>query len=95
MPRILRSSLVNEDLIAIWDYISQENQVAASQVLQKIDHAMQLLAVNPLLGERQPQFGTEMRRFVLGTYLIFYEPIEDGIQVVRIFHGARRYDELI
>jgi toxin ParE1/3/4 len=25
----------------------------------------------------------------LGNYIIFYRPIDDGIEVVRILHGAR------
>ena len=32
---------------------------------------------------------TGLRSLPLGNYIIFYRPIDDGIEVVRILHGAR------
>ena len=64
-------------------------------MLSKIDKAVHLLADNPLVGEEQPQIKRGLRRFVVGQYRIFYEPIDAGIQVVRIFHGARRYEDML
>ena len=29
------------------------------------------------------------RSFPLGNHLIFYRPIDDGIELVRVLHGAR------
>ena len=95
MARILRSLQATNDLLAIWEYIAQDDPVAASGMLSKIDKAVHLLADNPLFGEEQPQIKRGLRRFVVGSYLIFYEPIDDGIQVVRIFHGARRYEDML
>jgi toxin ParE1/3/4 len=37
----------------------------------------------------------DLRGFVVGRYLIFYRPIEDGIEVVRVFHGARNVEALL
>jgi len=30
-----------------------------------------------------------LRSFPVGNYLIFYRPITDGVEVVRMLHGAR------
>jgi toxin ParE1/3/4 len=30
-----------------------------------------------------------VRLFPLGSYLIFYRPLNDGIEVARLLHGAR------
>ncbi len=30
-----------------------------------------------------------LRSFPIGSYLIFYRPMEDGIQLIRVAHGAR------
>lgn len=36
-----------------------------------------------------------MRSFPYKNYLIFYFPIENGIETYRIFHGAQDIDSLI
>jgi len=33
-----------------------------------------------------------MRSFPFGRYVIFYVPLEDGIDVVRVLHSARDID---
>jgi len=46
------------------------------------------------MGERQPQFGENTRRVVEGNYSIFYDVLPDAIHVLRVFHGARKLDDL-
>lgn len=43
----------------------------------------------PGLGRQESKLAPNLRSFPLGNYLIFYRPIEDGIAVVRVLHGAR------
>ena len=95
MPRIERSPQAEEDLIGIWAYIAQDNPTAADGQLRKIEETLRLLARTPLLGEEQPDLPGALRRFVISSYLIFYRPIENGIELVRIFHGARRYEDML
>lgn len=54
-----------------------------------------LLAENPKLGRIHENYIIGMRSFPHKNYLIFYFPIEDGIEIYRIFHGARDIDSLI
>ena len=93
MTRITRSKLARADLRNAWLYIAQENVGAADRLLDRIDQAIRLIAENPLIGEPQDDLKRGLRRFVVGNYLVFYEPIPDGIRVVRILHGARRWEE--
>ncbi len=95
MARVVLSPLALDDLESIWDYIAADNLSAADKTIRKLDAAFALLAESPLAGEEQPQLRPDLRRFVVGWYLIFYLPLEDGIQVVRVFHGARRYEDLL
>jgi toxin ParE1/3/4 len=95
MPRIERSALAEEDLLGIWAYIAADNPNAADAQLRTIEEKLRLLALSPLLGEEQPDLPGHPRRFVIGSYLIFYRPLADGIEVARIFHGARRYEDLL
>jgi toxin ParE1/3/4 len=94
MPRVVRTRAANEDLIEIWQYISEHNRAAADRMLLRIDRACAMLGANPLLGEIQPN-RPGMRRFVVRNYIIFYEPIDDGIRVMRVLHGARQWEDMI
>lgn len=93
MARITRSKLARADLRDIWLYIAQDNVAAADRVLDRLDRTVGMLAENRLLGQQQDQLGEGLRRFVAGNYLIFYQPLEDGIRVVRVLHAARRWDQ--
>ncbi len=94
MARVVQSHLALDDLQHIWDYIAADNRSAADKTITKLDETFEFLASNPLAGEEQLHLKSGLRRFVVGQYLIFYEPLEDGIQVVRLFHGARRYEDM-
>lgn len=41
------------------------------------------------MGERCPDLGENVRRLVIGNYVAFYEPIDDGILLLRVMHGSR------
>lgn len=94
MLPIVRSAQSERDLIAIWRYIATDNTAAATQWLQKIDRRIESLSKYPFLGERQPQFGEHTRRIVEGNYLIFYDALPDAVHILRVYHGARKLDEL-
>jgi toxin ParE1/3/4 len=37
----------------------------------------------------------DLRTFPAGNYLILYRQIDDGAEIVRVVHGARRWQELL
>jgi plasmid stabilization system protein ParE len=41
------------------------------------------------LGEVFRKARRDVRRFHVGNYIIYYEPIPSGIRVLRVLHGAR------
>ena len=63
-------------------------------MLHQIDRAVHLLVERPAIGRPRPQFSTTMRSFLVGRYIIFYEPTAHGIHVFRVLHGARFLDFL-
>ncbi len=95
MARIVQSPLALDDLQAIWEYIAADSPAAADATIRKLSGTFDRLAENPLIGEQQAAIRPDLRRFVVGSYLIFYQPIDGGIRVARVFHGARRYEDLI
>ena len=96
MLQIIRSAHSEEDLIAIWQYVATEGNspTAADRLLRLIDRRIEMLANNPHLGEKQPQFGERTRRLIVGNYLVYYDVLEDAVHVLRIFHASRRIDKL-
>jgi len=93
MARIVRTIPARADLRDIWLYIAQDDLDAADRFLDRIDRTIRMLAENPLLGESQDDLRQDLRRFVFGNYLVFYEPLRDGIRVVRVLHGAQRWED--
>jgi toxin ParE1/3/4 len=93
MAHILRSKLARADLRDAWLYIAQDSIDAADRLLERIDRTIRIIAESPAIGEPQNDLKHGLRRFVVGNYLIFYEPIPGGIRVVRVLHGARRWEE--
>ena len=50
------------------------------------------LARQPLIGRARKELATDLRSFPFGRYVIFYTPVHDGIDVVRVLHSARDID---
>jgi toxin ParE1/3/4 len=94
MQPLIRSARSDEDLIAIWRYIAADDPAAATRLLERIDKRIQSLRVNPLSGEAQPQYGERTRRVIVGNYLVFYDVLPDAVHVLRIFHAARKLEDL-
>ncbi|HEY2760724.1 MAG TPA: type II toxin-antitoxin system RelE/ParE family toxin [Pirellulales bacterium] len=95
MPRVERSNPAENDLFSIAEYIARDNPSAAAQWLDEIEKKFNLLATQPLMGEAVDQIRKGLRRFTHGAYLIFYEPLPNGIALIRILHGARQIDNLL
>ena len=90
--KLLREA--EDDLLGIWLYIAEDDQHAATRVLQSIDEKCRMLAENSKLGPARPDIAPDMRYFVVGSYLIMYREIETGIEVVRVLHGARNLNAI-
>ncbi len=48
----------------------------------------------PYMGRQREELAARLRSFPVGSYVIFYRPIDDGIEVARILHGARDFPPL-
>ena len=89
MAKVLRQPAANEDLYEIWSYVAHESFERAEALIDRFDEAFELLATQPEMGRARPELAPSLRSFPLGNYTIFYVPLEDGIEVVRVLHGAR------
>jgi toxin ParE1/3/4 len=94
LPGFTRTALAEDDLVDIWLYIAEDNPRAADALLDNIDRKCDLLAQNPQLGQARPDIAPELRYFPVGNYLILYRITPEGIEIVRVVHGARKLANL-
>lgn len=52
-----------------------------------MDEMFKLIATQPLMGRARQ--AADLRSFPFGRYVIFYAPVDGGIDVVRVLHSAR------
>ncbi len=93
MPIILKRPLAQQDLKGIWKYIADDNTERATKFLRLLESKMEILANTPLIGRACYQLAPSLRLFPVGNYLIFYRPVDGGIEVVRVLHGAQDISE--
>ena len=94
MAKVLRKPQAEADLIEIWTYIAQDSPTRADKLLDEIDEKSQTLAQSPFIGKVRDELGPKIRSFPIGNYVLFYQPIEDGIEIIRVLHGARDIEAL-
>ena len=94
-PRVSRSDTALRDLDELATYIQHDSPDAAIRFLAAAEASFILLATSPELGQRQEFHRPELAELrvwqVQGfeNFLIFYRPLERGVEVVRVLHAAR------
>ena len=81
MSRFRLSSLAKSDLAEIRHYVRRDKPLAANRQIAAFFQRFQTLARNPELGQRRPEFGSDLRAFSVGNYVIIYRPFADGVEV--------------
>lgn len=89
MGRVVHTRRSRSELVEILLYIRRDNHSAAKALLRRINQTLELLGDFPKLGTSRPEFGRSIRSLPVGNYLLFYRPVKDGIQLVRVLHGSR------
>jgi toxin ParE1/3/4 len=85
--RWLRVALANLDAEA------EDNPAAAGRVVQKILRAVDLLQQNPALGRAGRVAGTRELVVAETPYIIPYRVQGDAVEILRVFHAARKWPE--
>lgn len=94
MPCVEFDSQAEADLANIHDYIGVQRQspVDAERFVRRLVTKLDAYAHQPEMGEVRSELGDEIRSFTFEkTYVVIYHPLDDGIHVLRVFHGARNY----
>jgi toxin ParE1/3/4 len=102
MARVRKREAARRDLLLqrVW-YLENANRQVADRFWRAVIDTLKMLAAEPLSGS--PVFAENprlrgMRRFpVSGGFdkiLLFYFPLPDGVELVRVVHGSRDLERL-
>jgi toxin ParE1/3/4 len=81
-------------LSEIHDYLFERNERAADRVLARIEEHIGVLGNNPRLGLERNELAPGLRCFPVGNYVIYFHTVSDGVEIVRVLHGARDADSI-
>ena len=89
MSSIRKTPDAKTDLVDIWYYIADDSPENADRFLKRLEAKSLTLADMPNMGQRCPDIGPEVRSFVFQHYTIYYRPLDNTVQIVRVLHQAR------
>lgn len=78
------------DLREQWKYVARESSTdRANAFLNNTLNKLELLAERPSIARLRSDLQPDLRSYPVGQYIVFYLPLADGIEVVRVIHGRR------
>jgi toxin ParE1/3/4 len=83
------SALAQDDLLEIWENVSENNPAAAVRLMQAFREKFDQILAFPEIGRQRDDLLLHARSIVVKRYVIFYQITEYGIEIWRIWHGAR------
>lgn len=89
MPGIIKRPRARSDVAEIWDYIADDSSARADAFVDSLDRKLRALAERPHMGRTREELADGLRSLPVGRYVIFYRVLAEGIEVVRVVHGAR------
>jgi toxin ParE1/3/4 len=98
MKRVTTTPEADQDLveIALYTATSQQSIEAARAFVWMLKDKFLLLAENLDLGRSRDEItGVRtasphpLRSFPVNKYVVFYEPMEDGVRILRVLHASR------
>ncbi|MEO5803270.1 MAG: type II toxin-antitoxin system RelE/ParE family toxin [Verrucomicrobiota bacterium] len=98
---IIKRPAAKQDLVDCGSYIALDDPTAADNFIDAAEKAFEQLSkmpeMGPVLHPSNPR--SQNMRFwpVTGirNYLVFYFPLPDGVEKVRVLHGAREWEHVL
>jgi toxin ParE1/3/4 len=92
MASIVQTRQSRVDVVDILLHIRRVRPRAARRVHAAIGETLQFLAEYPGAGQERSELAHRLRSLPVRryrNYLVFYRPTNEGIEVIRVLHGAR------
>ena len=88
--RVRYSPRARSDIEGIWRYIEERNPGGAANVLRAIYAGVQFISEYPESSERTDDLSVRVRVVKRYRYRIFYQIIDDTIEILHVRHTSRR-----
>lgn len=86
----------DEDLLAIAHFtITNFGEAQAIHYLKELKRLAKQLSQQPELGRAVPEYSQLMKRFNFKSHVIFYQPTDIGILIVRVLHKSMDFEQHI
>ncbi|SRR6266404_9893626 len=96
MARLLVREQAWSDLEELGAFIAKDNPAAANEVVRQLRRSLELLARMPQLGRVVKRIKTtEELRMWLSPAFRNYRELPDGVEIVRVLHGARDIQRIL
>ena len=93
MVEIVWSSIAQDDLNEIIDYIAQDSLEFALSFYEQVKEKLENLTEFPNIGRKVPELeDPNIRELIFRNYRLIYRFLGDRIQILRIIHGSRILD---
>lgn len=90
MPSVQKTRAARRDLLDLWRYLDrQAGEDVATAHLLRIERVVDGLATFPLSARARPELGEGVRSRPVGSVVLYYRPLEDGIELLRVLDGRR------
>lgn len=94
MSRDIFTPTAKQDIVEINRYLIKFSPAAARRLKDKIQRQCKLLVDFPAMGKKADNLEPGLRSFPLEDYVIFYRPLNNKIEIVRIVSGYRDLEVL-
>lgn len=101
MGEVRKRPQVIRDLSDLATYIAEGDLEAAERFLVAAEETFKLLGEMPGIGKVRECFNSNLvevrQRAIKGfrNYLIFYRPLDGGVEILRVVHGARDIEAIL
>jgi toxin ParE1/3/4 len=92
--QIVVSRDAETDLILIWVYYAESSEGAARRIRDEITSKFNLLLQFPHIGRSREDLQHGYRSIPVGNHVVFYREIENGVEIMRVLHGAQDLHEV-
>jgi len=94
MSNYIISPSATKDLNQIADYFLTRNLEAGERLFKDFNKKCQNLAIFPNMGRSYAYIKPSLRGLPLDGYIIIYQVIDDGIEILRVVNGRQDLESL-
>ncbi len=94
MTEPIFSPEARRDLVDAFEYVGEKSQAAAENLIRKVREIALKYVALPQMGRPREDLRPGPRSFVVKPYVVFYRPLDDTIEIVRVLHGRRDIESI-